>query len=193
MNEGTQAIILSGHGTLKDAQEAYEKYKLPSYIMKDDPENRVKAQLISRVDEAIQRCSLRIAGSHATLFDQLSGTAQRTVWETELIRLLEPKGGFPGLHKIFNVAATPYAPLHPRDSAQPLEVETGSRMIHGEFWSKALGEPIAIFVSHQGTDLGGAVDNNRLNRKLFETTSEQVRITVFTVTDATRDEFVDRI
>ena len=164
LNEGTEAIILSGQPKVEIAIEAYEKYDIAQYLEKG---KKSPSDIVSAVQRAYARCKLNEYGTHATISAFLANQKDPTFWEDKCLSILQPSGGIKGLHSFLLELCIPYAPLIPKKNAQPpMRFDEGKHSVLGEFWSKAIGKPLLLEGHRKGAgiDQDNVLDSERLNR-----------------------------
>jgi ActR/RegA family two-component response regulator len=142
LDEGTEVIILSGQPRLEIAIEAYEKYDISQYLQKG---KRSPSDITNAVNRAYEKCRLHEFGKYSSISQYLSDQRDPTVWEHKCLTVLEPSGGIKGLHLLLSDLCKPYVPLLCKlDVLPPMQVDEERRLLTGEFWSKALGEPVLL-------------------------------------------------
>ncbi len=143
LDEGTEAIILSGQPKLDVAIDAYEKFKIVHYLEKR--KSKRPSDITGAVDKAFQQCNLRYYGPYRSLSGLLSDQKDAMSWEYECLSVLKPSAGIKGFHSFLMDFCGPYVPLLQKKSTSiPMRVAEADRTLSGEFWSKSIGKGVLL-------------------------------------------------
>ncbi len=147
LNEGTQAIVISGQDSPGIAVDAITEYQAAKYIPKSKILNEGMDFLINEVSHLAEATELRKYGDGDSIISVLAGATEQLVWTDSFLRTLKPKNGFTGLKNFFTQFCEPVVPLmSPQEASSPLLFDKEQRFANGRFWSKGLGLPLELVV-----------------------------------------------
>lgn len=136
----TAVLIVTGHGTIKIAREAYKKFNAVDIYEKSEFEPKAFAEIATElVDVHARRKNEKSIDYIIPLKKAIFKDYQV---EHDLLRILKPKGGV--LRDLFNKFLMPFFPLLPHRTLQGLR-ESGDGF-EGVFWSRALGAAIQVML-----------------------------------------------
>ncbi len=140
MDPETAVLIVTGHGTIKIAREAYKKFNAVDIYEKSEFEPKAFAEIATE-----------LVGVHARRKNEKSIDyiipLKKAIFkdfqvEHDLLRILKPKGGV--LRDLFDKFLMLFFPLLPHRTLQGLR-ESGDGF-EGVFWSRALGAAIQVIL-----------------------------------------------
>ena len=157
----TAVLIVTGHGTVKIAREAYKRYNaVDIYEKKEfDPKvfTEVAAELVSVHGKRKKEKSIDY------IFPLKKVIFADYQLEHDLLRILKPKGG--NLRDPFNKFLMPFFPLLPHKSHHGLQqLDDG---FAGVFWSRALGTAVHISLLAEKSAAHSEPDLNAYGDQVF--------------------------
>jgi ActR/RegA family two-component response regulator len=195
LGEGTESIILSGQDTVEVAVEAYERFNLLQYIEKR--KLRDTSELTSAVYNAYEKCKINVFGTHDSVIGFLGGKNAEWEWVPKCITALHPAEGRYGLESFFSNLLTPFAPLLPKKGVETqIYLNEVERYVSGDFWSKAIGIAISVFV-YPRKHIPESFEMLEANSREMELISKSQKLNlagfVFALSNGDRSEFADRL
>ncbi|MCB0208827.1 MAG: response regulator [Anaerolineae bacterium] len=148
VNEGTQAIVISGQKEPGTAVDTITEYQAADYIPKAQILNEGMGFLIKEVSQLAASTELKKFGNYKSIVSVMAGgTKSEVVWADSLLRILKPKNGFIGLQNFLTQFCEPMLPLLPqKETSPPFLVHKEQRFANGKFWSKGLGKPLELVI-----------------------------------------------
>jgi CheY-like chemotaxis protein len=170
LNEGTRAIVLSGQNEPQLSADTLQEYKAVQYLDKGNIRKQGIKLITDKMAEVLEGVRLLRYGKRSgkskdeeigALTFMSGGSNHEAVWIDQCLRSLKPAGGYVGLRQFFEAFCEPLAPLFPAATAdRPMTVNSDQRFAVGEFWTKALGQAISLYVRNVD-DPPRDIDSNR--------------------------------
>lgn len=194
LKEGTQTIILSAQDKLQVAIDAFEKYRIAQYLEKR--KSKRPSDITTAIDRAFESSHISELGSYRSLSSLLSGDQDTTSWEHKFLTVLRPSGGIGGLNSFLKDLCEIYTPILPRKvGKRGMEVSDQDRCLFGEFWSKGIGEAVALLA--YAKDLSEhelkCLPKNLQTMQLHKREKAGVIGAAYRLSEASRENFVERI
>jgi len=159
LDEGTITIVLSSQTDTQISADTLQEYGATRYIKKDIISDDL-GKLGEVVQQAVEKCQLLTFGKEAkgregversALVFIAGGVGNEKYFVDKCLRVFKPKGGYNELEAFvhsFLVRLTPLMP--PTDHPSEYYIfDESAGLLHGSFWSKAIGKPIFLVIGNQ--------------------------------------------
>lgn len=142
--EGTATIFLTAYGEYADAVEATTTLGVFRILEKRIDHAELQQEILSALrDAALHVEPLRSVASPAEVW---CGEQFSVNWELQVNNFLRPNGGLPVLLSVLGELAKTCVPILESPSNRGL-IKTGDSMLSGLFWSRGVGEVIAVMIA----------------------------------------------
>lgn len=137
----------SGRDVIPITRDAIRKYDAYEILRKSEIEPQDIRRLIS---DGIAEFQKKVSAKHSAAHEVLMGDTPSWKWEDEMLRLTGAKGGIQGLYAFLEGLLGEFLPLIiSKAAAQSFTADAANGFAHGSFWSRSLGESVAIFFGNQ--------------------------------------------
>lgn len=142
LNEGTEAVVISATNDIRVPVEAWKKGALEYLIKKDI---RTSKDITEIIGKAINKCKLKLFGKHDYLTDYLACEENTTIFEAKLMEVFGSN-----INDLYNICNRIFKEILPilkeKGKKQILNIDTNNKQLTGLMWSKAVGQPIWIYI-----------------------------------------------
>lgn len=193
----TSKIVVTGHGNVVIAREALQTYKAVSIF--DKVELTQSGKFLECLQRGLDAYRENESQVHWNVYDICRGDRKGWDWESELIHLMQPRGGAHTLRRFFEQLIGEFMPVIPRDTRSPMVIDRGEGIVYGRFWSRARGCGIIAVcgkVDHLGNIAGiGSAEHlsghlhAQVGEILWEREQPNIRGFVFLDGGVSRDQY----
>jgi ActR/RegA family two-component response regulator len=141
MADGTNAIVITGYGSMKIGWEAHLNSAFATFSKAD--------VALSAIEEAISKAAQKYKRpfpSEKTRYSEaLKERLDRSwAWEDRVLRTCAPKGGADGLYRFLGDFLPDLSPLLQYEPKQGCRIVEDRKLAIGIFWSRQIGQPILL-------------------------------------------------
>lgn len=152
LQEGTVPVVLSGHPATQVAADSLQVHGAKRFFAKQTIIDGGVSALQKMVKEVLASVRLIRFGGRRSILHFLSNDRDHDIWIDRAVRALDPTYRYDGLPRYMEAFFDDLEPLLPMQGVlHPLAVAAESLM-HGKFWSKALGAPFQAFMANASRD-----------------------------------------
>jgi len=171
-DEGTSVVIATGHADVSTAITALREWNVLDFVLKDEWDPNKVAYL---VQAGLAQARLAYCSRYESSLDLLRGGQDLYSWTAWLLNAFAPANELDRpdrrLADFLNKLLDGLYPLLPLQGEAGIRLEPATRIATVHFWSKALGEPIALCMGRTRTftcDIAANLGFNRLERAAEE-------------------------
>lgn len=130
----------SGRDVMPIARNALKRFNAIDIVQKSvvDP-IAIKNLLQSGLEEYEKQLEARSPGRAL-----VPGGMEKLFWEDEMLRVTGAKGGAPHFNCFIDRLIADFIPLVPVERGAVLHGDTATGLVHGAYWSRAIGDAIAV-------------------------------------------------
>jgi len=151
LGESTNSIVVTGHGDIRIARDALQRYNAVCILEKNEISPAVIRDLINqqiasqkqKFRPSQQECSKLLSGVTS------NDAAEILVWESRMQNILKPSGGVDQMYEIFQLFVEKIAPLIFVRGASGMQQDDKLNTATGYAWSKRLAQAIGIFIGNE--------------------------------------------
>jgi hypothetical protein len=200
LNEGTRAIVLSGQDEPQLSADTLQEYKAVWFLQKTNILRQGLKLVTDKVAEVLEGVSLLRYGRRGgkskgeeigVLTFMSGGSSDEAIWIDRCLRSLKPAGGYAGLRQFLETFCEPLLPLFPRTTGEsPMIVKADQRYVLGDFWSKALGQSISLYVRNTDDSPPDVSANQALGKVISEHNASHLSGCCYELRGGKRADFV---
>jgi CheY-like chemotaxis protein len=198
VGDNTSIVVVtgrSGQDVLPIMRDSFKKYDAFEIVAKRSIGPQQVKQLLH---DGLTAFELEYANSRMTARDALRGGHEPLNWDSQLLTATGVTGGAKGLYEFIERLLAGFLPMLPRVTAEPSTIDSGTGILHGEYWSRAIGKPIALCFGNEETARaeieaakvsGTLLGVHRVIEFIREGKGHGLRGGVFTLSEAARSDF----
>ncbi len=186
LGEGTQSILVTGHGTLALGFDVGSRFGGLGAIAKDDfaKQKGYFMNLLQKGLSAAQEEQARLFQEpRGAEVEILRGDRKVYLWEHEVTSAIG--GGIQLIHTLLHLLLRPMAPLMPPRDANPSVIEADQHIIRSSLWSRAIGQAVNIVFGEKSAVEGVRATLPAGTQIVAE--SERLNLAGFAALDSTRE------
>jgi ActR/RegA family two-component response regulator len=157
LNDETSIIMITGKGTVQITRDALKKYKALDAF---DKSHVNPSDIGSLLKKGLEAYSKAVASKDLKVQNVLCGDLAPWKWEDEMLRATGVTGGVRGLYDFLEGLFLRFLPVVGRRKGEPVRVDSGSFIAHGQYWSRAIARPLFVCFGREDR-IAAAVEERR--------------------------------
>jgi len=153
LGENTRSIVVTGHGDLRIARDALQRYDAVGILEKDEITPQVICDLVK---EQIQKQKPKLPNTECSkLLSGITSNDAREIlnWESRMQTFVKPSHGIEQMYELFQKFVEKLFPILYARSTKGLIQNNNLNIVSGYVWSKRFAHAMGIFIGNE-KDMG---------------------------------------
>lgn len=201
IDEATSIVVVtgrSGRDVMPITRAALKRFKAFDIVPKGGTEPaEIRRLLLTGLEEFEKQLGKQLQ-THPSGRESLRGAEDPQFWDDEMLRMTNAKGGAKGFYGFIDRLLAPYIPLIASEAGAGVHSDPATRLVHGAFWSRAIGQGIVVCFGPEdkladpvskAKEAKLLLDRYRVGEVLEEHSAHGLSGVVFALSETARDQF----